>query len=87
MLKLFCCVFIKLIYNVMHLLDSIQLNTPLVISTFCSTICTMPRLCHVHNGHTIQDGCFIIHTMNKTSNALNTSDIKLIYTQYYSILS
>ena len=25
--------------------------------------------------------------MNKTTNALNTSDIKLIYTKYYSILS
>ena len=43
MIKLFCCVFIQLIYNVMYLLDSIQLNTPLVISTFCSRICTMPR--------------------------------------------
>ena len=32
MIQLFCCVFIKLIYNVMYLLDSIQLNTPLVIS-------------------------------------------------------
>ena len=30
--------------------------------------------------NTIQDGSFIIRTMNKTSSALNTSDIKLIYT-------
>ena len=43
MIKLFCFVCIKLIYNVMYMLDSIQLNTPLVISTFCSTICMMPR--------------------------------------------
>ena len=31
---------------------------------------------------TIQGGCFIIRTMNKTDSALNTSDIKLIYTKY-----
>ena len=43
MIQLFCCVFIKLIYNVMYMLDSIQLNTPLVISTFCSTMCMMSR--------------------------------------------
>ena len=36
------------------------------------------RLCHVHNRHTIQDGCFIIRTMNETYSELNTSDIKLI---------
>ena len=30
MLTLFCYVFIKLIYKVMYLLGSIQLNTPLV---------------------------------------------------------
>ena len=34
---------------------------------------------------TIQGGCFIIRTMNKTNGALNTSDIKLIDTKYYSI--
>ena len=34
---------------------------------------------------TIQGGCFIILTMNKTNSALNTSYIKLIYTKYYSI--
>ena len=32
---------------------------------------------------TIQCGCFIIRTMNKTNSALNTSDIKLMYTKYY----
>ena len=31
--------------------------------------------------------CFIIRTTNKINNALNTSDIKLIYTNYYYILS
>ena len=35
--------------------------------------------------HAIQGGCFIIRTMNKTNSALITSDIKLIYTKYYSI--
>ena len=34
---------------------------------------------------TIQGGCFIIRSMNITNIALNTSDIKLIYTKYYSI--
>ena len=29
---------------------------------------------------TIQGDCFIIRTMNKTNSALNTSNIKLIFT-------
>ena len=41
------------------------------------------RLCHAHNMHTIQDGWFIIRTMNGTNSTLNTSDI--IYTTYCSI--
>ena len=49
--------------------------------------------CYVHNvyatsiTHTIQHGRFIIRTMNKTNSALITSDIQLIYTNYYSALS
>ena len=30
--------------------------------------------------YTIQGDCFIIRTMNKTNSALNTSNIKLIFT-------
>ena len=37
------------------------------------------RLCLLHY---IQTGCFIIRTMDKTNSALNTYDIKVIYTKY-----
>ena len=67
-------------FNTVVLMFGLQHPEMNIIINICFLVLQLQNqcLCHVHNRHTIQDGCFIIRTMNKTYSAFNTSDIKLI---------